>query len=61
MRSMPKGIGKVGPNQPQAIGAFFLSQKGASCPEHLQDIVEITRRDTALTTFKDFARLKSHG
>ena len=32
MRSMPKGIGKVGPNQPQAIGAFFIAPERGIMP-----------------------------
>jgi hypothetical protein len=35
---------------PEAIGAFFLPQKGASCPDQQQDIVAATHQDTLPTS-----------
>jgi hypothetical protein len=51
-----------GATKPRSYRGFFLCpEKGASCPENLQDTVETILQVTARTTSKDFARLSSHG
>jgi hypothetical protein len=51
MRSVSKGIGKVGLLAPKLSGHYLCPRKGALCLEHQHETVVTTHQDTVLTTF----------